>query len=63
MTGVSVGGVSDGNFAAAAGAPTLDGLGAIGGGAHARGEWVKADSIDSQITFLNALITDLIERP
>ena len=63
LAGVSVGGVSDGNFAAAVGAPTLDGLGAIGGGAHAQGEWVKADSIDSQITFINALITDLIERP
>ena len=63
LVGVSVGGVSDGNFAAAVGAPTLDGLGAIGGGAHAQGEWVKADSIDSQITFINALITDLIERP
>ena len=63
LVGFSVGGVSDGNFAAAVGAPTLDGLGAIGGGAHAQGEWVKADSIDSQITFINALITDLIERP
>ena len=63
LVGFSVGGVSDGNFAAAVGAPTLDGLGAIGGGAHAQGEWVKADSIDSQIAFINALITDLIERP
>jgi glutamate carboxypeptidase len=63
LSGVSVGGVSDGNFAAAAGAPTLDGLGAIGGGAHAQGEWVKADSLDSQIALINALITDLIERP
>ncbi len=63
LVGFSVGGVSDGNFAAAVGAPTLDGLGAIGGGAHAQGEWVKADSIDSQITFINALINDLIERP
>jgi len=30
-----VGGASDGNFAAAAGAQVLDGLGAVGGGAHA----------------------------
>lgn len=63
LSGLSVGGVSDGNFAAAAGAPTLDGLGAIGGGAHAQGEWVKADSIESQIEFINALLTDLVERP
>ena len=29
------GGGSDGNFTAALGVPTLDGLGAVGGGAHA----------------------------
>ena len=33
--GVSVGGGSDGNFTAALGIPTLDGLGVTGGGAHA----------------------------
>ena len=36
----SVGGASDGNFAAAMGLPVLDGLGAVGGGAHARHEHV-----------------------
>ena len=35
-----VGGASDGNFTAAAGVPTLDGLGPRGGGAHARDEHV-----------------------
>ncbi|OEU88241.1 2-dehydropantoate 2-reductase [Streptomyces abyssalis] len=34
----SVGGASDGNFVLAAGVPVLDGLGAVGGGAHARTE-------------------------
>ena len=34
----SVGGASDGNFAQSAGTPVLDGLGAVGGGAHARSE-------------------------
>ena len=34
----SVGGASDGNFVVAAGVPVLDGLGAVGGGAHARTE-------------------------
>lgn len=34
------GGASDGNFTAALGVPTLDGLGAVGGGAHAEHEWV-----------------------
>ncbi len=32
----SVGGASDGNFLAAAGVPVLDGIGAVGHGAHAR---------------------------
>lgn len=36
------GGGSDGNFTAADGLPTLDGLGAVGGNAHAEGEWLDA---------------------
>ncbi|RDG32825.1 2-dehydropantoate 2-reductase [Streptomyces corynorhini] len=34
----SVGGASDGNFVVAAGVPVLDGIGAVGSGAHARSE-------------------------
>jgi len=41
----SVGGASDGNFAAALGLPVLDGLGAVGGGAHARSEWVSINAM------------------
>lgn len=41
----SVGGASDGNFAAALGLPVLDGLGAVGGGAHARSEWISIDGM------------------
>lgn len=37
----SVGGASDGNFVAALGIPVLDGLGAVGDGAHARHEHVS----------------------
>jgi glutamate carboxypeptidase len=37
-----VGGASDGNFTGAIGVPTLDGLGAVGDGAHAEGEYVEA---------------------
>ena len=36
-----MGGGSDGNLTAAAGLPTLDGLGPLGDGAHARHEWVS----------------------
>ena len=39
----SVGGGSDGNFTAALGIPTLDGLGVTGGGAHADHEWADTD--------------------
>ncbi len=40
LEGKAVGGGSDGNFTAALGVPTLDGLGAVGGGAHADHEYL-----------------------
>ena len=55
-----VGGASDGNFAAAAGAPVLDGLGAVGGGAHAPHEWVSIASMQPRSDFLHAFIKDLL---
>ena len=63
LLGVAVGGASDGNFAAAMGVPTLDGLGAIGGNAHAHGEWISAKGVASQIEFLHALLKDLVDNP
>lgn len=45
IDGYSVGGGSDGNFTAAIGVPTLDGLGAVGGGAHAETEHVLVDTM------------------
>jgi glutamate carboxypeptidase len=41
----AVGGASDGNFVAALGVPVLDGLGAVGSGAHARHEHVVVDGL------------------
>jgi glutamate carboxypeptidase len=55
-----VGGASDGNFAAAAGARVLDGLGAVGGGAHASNEWVSLSSIEPRSAFLHAFIKELL---
>lgn len=49
------GGVSDANLAAAVGATVLDGLGPLGGGAHAVQEWVDLDSL-VQRTALIALL-------
>ena len=56
----SVGGASDGNFAAAAGAQVLDGLGAIGDGAHAAHEWVDITTLQSRSALLHALIKDIL---
>jgi glutamate carboxypeptidase len=52
----STGGASDGNFTAALGIPTLDGLGAIGGGAHSVDEWVDIDSLPHRAALLAGLI-------
>ena len=56
LTGVAVGGASDGNFTAALGIPTLDGLGPAGDGAHARHEWVDLDSLPERALLLAGLI-------
>ena len=53
-----VGGASDGNFTAAAGIPTLDGLGAAGGGAHARDEHVLVADLPRRAALLAALVSE-----
>ena len=55
----SVGGASDGNFAAACGATVLDGLGIDGDGAHAEHEHILADAVARRGAFLAALIANL----
>ncbi|MDA2962430.1 MAG: M20/M25/M40 family metallo-hydrolase [Actinomycetota bacterium] len=56
----SVGGASDGNFAASAGAQVLDGLGAIGGGAHAAHEWVDVTTLEIRSALLHELIKEIL---
>jgi glutamate carboxypeptidase len=58
----SVGGASDGNFAGAVGAQVLDGLGAVGGGAHAPSEWISVAALEERSNLLNALVLDLINE-
>jgi len=60
LTGVSVGGASDGNFTAGVGVPTLDGLGAVGGGAHADSEHVLVGELPGRLALLGALLSDLL---
>jgi glutamate carboxypeptidase len=50
-----VGGASDGNFTAAAGIPTLDGLGPRGDGAHARDEHVLVADLPLRAALVAAL--------
>jgi glutamate carboxypeptidase len=52
----SSGGGSDGNFTAALGVPTLDGLGAVGDGAHAANEHVLVDRIADRVALLAKLV-------
>ncbi|MGH7608983.1 MAG: M20/M25/M40 family metallo-hydrolase [Candidatus Dormibacteria bacterium] len=56
LEGASVGGGSDGSFTAALGVPTLDGLGIVGGHAHAAGEWAQPDSIPDRAALLAGLL-------
>jgi glutamate carboxypeptidase len=53
------GGGSDGNFTAALGIPTLDGLGIVGDDAHALSEWADLSSLPRRAALLAELILDL----
>jgi glutamate carboxypeptidase len=57
----SVGGASDGNLAAAAGAKVLDGLGAVGVGAHAPTESILLSAVEPRIKLISAFITELLK--
>ena len=52
----STGGGSDGNFTAALGVPTLDGMGAVGEGAHARHESVFVEHLAPRTALLAAML-------
>ncbi|MDG4763498.1 M20 family metallopeptidase [Solwaraspora sp. WMMD406] len=56
--GARAAGVSDANLTAALGVPTLDGLGGVGGGSHARSEYVDI----SQMPDRAALLARLVDR-
>lgn len=57
--GVAVGGASDGNLTAGIGVPTLDGLGAVGGGAHADDEHLIVSFLPERLILLTGLLTEL----
>ena len=55
----TVGGGSDGNITGALGIPTLDGLGAVGDGAHSSHEHVIAKTMPERAALLAALLTTI----
>ena len=55
----STGGASDANTTSAAGVPTLDGLGPVGGDDHAPGEWIDLRSVVPRIALVAGLVSRL----
>lgn len=56
----SVGGASDGNFTAAKGIPTIDGIGAVGEGAHAPNEWASIKGMVERSELLAEMMRALL---
>jgi glutamate carboxypeptidase len=56
----STGGGSDGNFTAALGIPTLDGIGAVGEGAHAPHESILVNRIPDRVALLAKLVIAIL---
>lgn len=60
LLGIHVGGASDGNIAAGTGALVLDGLGAVGGGAHAPTEHVFVPAMPERTRLLTGLLRRIL---
>ena len=60
LLSAAVGGASDGNFTAALGIPTLDGLGAVGGGAHSKDEHVLIKFLPERTSLFAELIKEIL---
>ena len=63
LTECAVGGASDGNLTAAAGIPTIDGMGAVGDGAHADFEWASISAIPHRTELLAMMLIKLLANP
>ncbi|MFJ2818641.1 M20 family metallopeptidase [Streptomyces sp. NPDC087294] len=57
----AVGGASDANFIAALGLPVLCGMGAVGNGAHAKGEYIYPDTIPEQTALVAGMLGGVAE--
>jgi len=63
LLGAKTGGASDGNLTAAAGTPTIDGVGVHGGRAHSEDEFVDLPSVEAKCRVLAQFLASLAERP
>ena len=59
VTEAATGGGSDGNFTAALGVPTIDGLGCPGDGAHAESEHIQVSKVEGRTALIAALLAGL----
>jgi glutamate carboxypeptidase len=62
LDGAPAGGAGDTNLAGARGLPTLDGLGGVGGGPHARHEHIRVDQLGPRIALLATLLAVPLPR-
>ncbi len=63
LRGAHAPGASDANFTGSLGVATLDGLGGVGGGSHARSEWVDVAQLPARAALLAGLIAGVLEEP
>lgn len=63
LKAISTGGCSDGNHTAAAGTPTIDGLGPVGANSHRPDEYVELNSILPMIQLLSGMCRRFLEDP
>jgi glutamate carboxypeptidase len=59
LSDAATGGASDANTTSAAGTPTIDGLGPIGGDDHGPAEWVDLESVVPRVALLAGIISRL----
>lgn len=57
----ATGGGSDGNFTAAKGVPTMDGLGPVGGGYHSDEEYLEVDTLPLRVAMVASVIVQLAQ--
>lgn len=62
LKAIATGGCSDGNFTAAAGTPTIDGLGLVGANAHRPDEYVELNSILPMIQLLSQMYKRILTQ-